>query len=62
MFASKDSYFVMDASYVYTVPRLLSWVAHVVSCSAECIMTQATHTSLCIALTVHMLRRVLHFT
>lgn len=61
MFSSKDSYFVMDALYVYTVPHLLSTFARVVSCSAKCIMTQATHTSLCIALTVHMLRRVLLF-
>jgi len=61
MFSSKDSYFVMDALYVYTVPHLLSTVAGVVTCSDECIMTQATHTSLCNALTVHMLRRVLLF-
>lgn len=60
-FSSKGSYFVMDALYVYTVPHLLSTIACVVSCSAECIMTQATHTSLCIALTVHMLRRVFIF-
>ena len=61
MFSSKHFYFVMDALYVYTVPHLLSTMAHVVSCPPECIMTQATHTCLYIALTVHMLRTVLLF-